>query len=155
MKVNDTVPVTIAGQTVANATVRELGDGTATLVVPATLVVMATRTELTVETPQVDPTAAETIITGVDRTSGEPTGELDPQPVGQVESAAVGETQTVDNSSTVAEVSPAPSTQAPVAVAEGAVVSSETVVENPATQDSPTNTAAPEPQTKPGGSNGE
>lgn len=138
MKVNDTVPVTIAGQTVANATVRELGDGTATLVVPATLVVMATRTELTVEAPVVDDTAPETIITGVDRTSGENEAP--------VESAVVGETQTVDNSSTTPVTPPAQTTEAPVAVAEGDVVSSETVVENK---------PAPEPQTNAEGSNAE
>lgn len=51
MKVKDQVEVKIEGQTVCMATVKELGDGTATLVVPATLVVMATRTELTVEEP--------------------------------------------------------------------------------------------------------
>lgn len=70
MKTNDTVPVYIAGQVVANATVKEVGDGTATLVVPATLVVMATRTELTVETPKEDGSGTETIITGIDRPSG-------------------------------------------------------------------------------------
>jgi hypothetical protein len=68
MKAGETVPVTIAGQVVAQATVKELGDGTATLVVPATLVVMATRTELTVETPRTS--EVETIIMGVDRASG-------------------------------------------------------------------------------------
>lgn len=67
MKINDLVPVTIAGQVVAQATVREMSDGTATLVVPATLVVMAVRTELALETPAADTTGTETIITGVDR----------------------------------------------------------------------------------------
>lgn len=114
MKIDDTVPVTIAGQVVAQARVRELGDGTATLVVPATLVVMATRTELTVETPNSDPTEAESIITGVDRTSA--------QPEAPVESATVGENPPLDNSSTngTSEVSQASgeTTQAPVAVAE-------------------------------------
>lgn len=65
MKIGDTVPVTIAGQVVANAAVKELSDGTATLVVPATLVVMATRTELTAPTPTQSGT--ETVITGVDQ----------------------------------------------------------------------------------------
>lgn len=71
MKQGETVPVTIAGQVVAQATVKELGEGTATLVVPATLVVMAVRTELAVEQP-VESTS-ETVITGVDRP--EPTVE--------------------------------------------------------------------------------
>lgn len=51
MKINDTVPVLIAGQVVAQARITGLEDGKATLVVPATQVVMATRTELTVEQP--------------------------------------------------------------------------------------------------------
>lgn len=84
MKVNDKVDVLIAGQVVAQATVKELGDGTATLVVPATLVVMATRTELTVEAPREQ--AVETVITGVDR--AEASTE---QPV---QSAAVGSPET-------------------------------------------------------------
>lgn len=65
MKTGDTVPVTVAGQVVAQATIKEMGDGQATLVIPATLVVMATRTELTQETKP-EP-AKDTIITGVDR----------------------------------------------------------------------------------------
>lgn len=71
MRAGETVPVTIAGQVVAQATVKELGDGTATLVVPATLVVMAVRTELAVEQPA--ESTSETVITGVDRP--EPTVE--------------------------------------------------------------------------------
>lgn len=67
MKIGDTIPVNIAGQTVANATVKEVGDGTATLVVPATLIVMATRTELSYETPAPVEPERETIITGVDQ----------------------------------------------------------------------------------------
>lgn len=51
MKINDTVPVLIAGQVVAQARITGLEDGKATLVVPATQVVMATRTELTTEQP--------------------------------------------------------------------------------------------------------
>lgn len=84
MKIGDKVPVTIAGQTVAQATIKETADGTATLVVPATLVVMATRTELAYEAPNAEP-ERETIITGVDRASGE-------------ESAPVSETPNIDNS---------------------------------------------------------
>lgn len=81
MKQGDKVPVTIAGQVVAQATVKELGDGTVTLVVPGTLVVMAVRTEIA------PPTAAavegETVITGVDRevvttSAGTPEVEMPP-----------------------------------------------------------------------------
>lgn len=88
MKINDLVPVTIAGQVVAQATVREMSEGTATLVVPATLVVMAVRTELAFETPAADTTGTETIITGVDRAgqSAEPV-ETTSAPV--VDAAAV------------------------------------------------------------------
>lgn len=129
MKVNDKVPVYIAGQTVAQATVRELGDGTATLVVPATLVVMATRTELTVETPVVDDTAPETVITGVDRTSAESEAP--------VESAVVGDASVVDNSSaTSAQPNAAQTVEAPVEVVPAAVAE-------------PVNTEqAPAPETK-------
>lgn len=67
MKVGDSVAVTIAGQVVANATVKEMADGTATLIVPATRVVMAVRTELAYEAPVVQEQTTETIITGVDR----------------------------------------------------------------------------------------
>jgi hypothetical protein len=51
MNVGDKIPVSIAGQTVVMADVKELADGTATLIIPATRVVMATRTELTMEGP--------------------------------------------------------------------------------------------------------
>lgn len=52
MKINDTVPVIIAGQVVAQAKITGLEDGKATLIIPATQVVMATRTELTTEEPE-------------------------------------------------------------------------------------------------------
>ena len=74
MKQGDKIPVTIAGQVVAQATVKELGDGTATLVVPGTLVVMAVRTEIAPETHEVAESSSETIITGVDRVNND--GEL-------------------------------------------------------------------------------
>lgn len=97
MKIGDTVPVTIAGQTVANASVKELADGTATLVVPATLVVMATRTELTVETPRESST--ETVITGVDQEGVERTESA----VGQDQTSEASETSPTDTTtSTVA-----------------------------------------------------
>ena len=77
MKVGDVIPVTIGGHTVTNATVRELGDGTATLVVPGTLVVMATRTTLDDAPVVPSEPEKETIITGVDRASGGDT--IEPQ----------------------------------------------------------------------------
>lgn len=65
MKINDKIPVTIGGQVVAQANVKEVSEGQVTLVVPATLVVMATRTELSVPEP-VEP-EIETVITGVEQ----------------------------------------------------------------------------------------
>lgn len=52
MKVGDKFPVSIAGHKVADAEVREVGEGTVTLVVPGTLVTMSTRTEIAPETPE-------------------------------------------------------------------------------------------------------
>jgi hypothetical protein len=120
MKINDTVPVYIAGQVVAQANVKELGEGTATLVVPATLVVMATRTELTVETPSHDDTRSETVITGVERTSAGPAEQS--APVGENVSPDNGET-TVESHTDVSNTDvsttqpnrDAPATDAPVA----------------------------------------
>lgn len=56
MKVGDKVSVTIQGSEVAQAEVKEVGEGTATLIVPATRVVMAVRTELAPEVAP-EPTA--------------------------------------------------------------------------------------------------
>lgn len=67
MKVGDKVPVTIAGQAVTQAEVREMGDGQAVLIVPATRVVMAVRTELAYEAPAPVEPEKETIITGVEQ----------------------------------------------------------------------------------------
>lgn len=69
MKTGDTVPVTVAGQVVAQAAVVELDKNTATLIVPATRVVMAVRTELAVEEPKEE--GPSTLITGVDRVDGD------------------------------------------------------------------------------------
>jgi len=75
VKQGDKFPVTIAGQTVAEATVREVGDGQVTLVVPGTIVVMATSTsiapEATVPDGAVTEPAVEHQIVGVDRVSGD------------------------------------------------------------------------------------
>jgi len=69
MNVGDKVSVTIQGIEVAQAEVKEVGDGTATLIVPATRVVMATKTELAPEvTPTADTSGTETVIDEVVRT---------------------------------------------------------------------------------------
>lgn len=79
MKVGDTVPVNIGHHTVAQAQVKSVDtkENTATLVVPATLVVMGIRTELT-DLPSAE-SATETLITGVEA------------PTEPEESATVGE----------------------------------------------------------------
>lgn len=68
MKVGDTVPVTIANDVVAQAKVVEIDrdQNSATMIVPATRVVMALKVELDTA-PQVTEPEKEVIITGVDR----------------------------------------------------------------------------------------
>lgn len=96
MKKGDQIPVNIAGDVVAQATIErvDLEANTVTMVFPATRVVMALRTEI--DTTPAEPVetepATQTIITGVDRVDaqgniieGKSTGE--PAPV--VESAPV------------------------------------------------------------------
>lgn len=68
MKIGDKIPVNIGNHTVAQAEVKEMSDGTATLIVPATLVVMGTRTDLT-DLPS-DNTGTEVIVDEVERTVG-------------------------------------------------------------------------------------
>jgi hypothetical protein len=72
MKVGDGVPVTIANDVVAQARVVEIDreGNTATMIVPATRVVMALKVELDT-TPTVTEPEKEVIITGVDRVDGE------------------------------------------------------------------------------------
>lgn len=108
MKVGDQIPVTIAGQTVALAEVKELGDGSATLIVPGTRVVMATRTELSFESTPNDTSGVETIIDGVDRAQA------------PVEAPAVSEVATpVEQSAPVATEPVAPAADSvPTPVAE-------------------------------------
>jgi hypothetical protein len=68
MKVGDKYEVTIAGQKVADATVREVGSGQVVLVVPGTVVTMSTRTEIAPPAPQVvDSSGTEVIIDEVVR----------------------------------------------------------------------------------------
>lgn len=78
MKVGDTVEVTIAGQTVAQAKVTEMGADRATLVIPGTVVVMGVRTDLAPEvTAPVEEPTRQTIVDEVVRVdSKEPTSEI-------------------------------------------------------------------------------
>lgn len=68
MKVGDKVPVTVAGLVVAQAEVTEIGDGTATLVIPGTKAIFGTHTELT-DTPEQDKETG-TVIIGTEAASG-------------------------------------------------------------------------------------
>lgn len=95
MKTGDTIPVTIAGDVVAQAKVTQIDKdaNTVTLIVPATKVVMGLRVEIDTAPAPVEEPTKQTIITGVDRVDaqgnvieGASTGE--PAPAG--ESAAVG-----------------------------------------------------------------
>lgn len=130
MKRGDKVPVHIGGHQVAMAEVKELEDGTATLVVPATLVVMGVRTELT-DLPTTEP-STETIITGVDRPA--PVDDTIPsdtslssEPVAQTvepAQAVPSATPPVNNEALVADNAPTPAevpAPAPQTVAEGTV----------------------------------
>lgn len=96
MKKGDKFPVTIAGHVVAQADVKEVGDGQVTLIVPATLVTMSTRTELAPETPEEKvESGSDHQILGVERDGV----SVDPEPVAPV--AAVEETTEVTNSEQV------------------------------------------------------
>ena len=128
MKVGDKVPVTLAGHVVTQAEVRELGDGTAVLVVPATQVTMAVRTELDTAPAPVKET--ETVITGVDRqeagteatveTTGAPESAVasDTADVSTTEATTVEpavEAATSADTATEAPADVAPAAEAPVA----------------------------------------
>lgn len=93
MKVGDTVPVTIAGQVVAQAKVTEMGTDRATLLIPGTVVVMGVRTEIAPPEPVEQPVAepeTEHVIAGVEPTPVEQTAPV-------VEASAV-ETPVVETS---------------------------------------------------------
>lgn len=121
MKVNDKVPVTIGGQVVAQANIKEVGDGQVTLVVPATLVVMATRTELSA--PEPVEVETETIITGVETpetTSSEQESGHEPAvtpPSGAVE-PAVEEAPAVEAAEVSEQPESSPESSAPVGAPE-------------------------------------
>lgn len=98
MKVGDTIPVMIAGQEVVRAKVTEMGDGTATLLIPGTIAVMSVRTELAPPEPVEGET--EHVITGVEapvQAQEAPKAENAPQ---APEAQNVPATETVETSST-------------------------------------------------------
>ena len=79
MKIGDVVDVFIAGQVVAQAKIVETAEGTATLIIPGTQVVMATSTELT-SAPVVEQ-SKQVIIDGVDRVDADGNVVETPDPV--------------------------------------------------------------------------
>lgn len=88
MNVGEKVDVLIGGSVVAQAEVKEVGDGTATLIVPATRVVMAVRTELAPEVGPDNSSGTQTIIDEVVRTPVENAGDAAPVEQNSVTSAA-------------------------------------------------------------------
>lgn len=101
MKVGDTVPVALAGHVVAQAQVKELSDGKAVLIIPATQVVMAVRTEL--DAVPAEPKETETVITGAERAEDNTAADVQTaeqifnQPTEQTDAAVSdNDTQTAD-----------------------------------------------------------
>lgn len=110
MKVGDKIPVTIAGQTVTSATVKELGDGTVTLEFPATRAVMGVRTEIDTA-PPAQTSGTEHAILGVENQP--------PATVAGNDTAAADNTQ-VNETTPVAEVpsTPAETSETPAPVTQ-------------------------------------
>lgn len=103
MNVGDKVSVSIQGIEIAKAEVKEVSDGTATLIVPATRVVMATKTELAPEVvADADTSGTEHIVDEVVRTPAavENTSDAAPQPTN------VGDAEKVISSSSVPTSNP-------------------------------------------------
>lgn len=97
MKVGDKFPVSIAGHKIADAEVREVGEGTVTLIVPGTLVTMSTRTEIAPEAPEEKvETGSDHQILGVERDGV----AVEEAPVVE-QPAPVGETQEITTSEQV------------------------------------------------------
>lgn len=68
MKVGDKIPVTVEGAVIAEAEIKEVGDGTVTFIVPAKRVVMSVRTSLDPgATAPVDSTGTEHVVDEVIR----------------------------------------------------------------------------------------
>lgn len=107
MKQGDKFEVKIEGQVVAHAEVREVGDGQVTLVVPGTIVVMATSTGIAPAQPAVPaPVQTEHQILGVDNTSAPVENSVVPNA-----SASAGDTPVVPAPPVTAPSEPAPATQ--------------------------------------------
>lgn len=77
MNVGEKVDVTISGAVVAQAEVKEVGDGTATLIVPATRVVMAVKTQLAPEVGPSNESGTQTIVDEVVRATNEPVAPVE------------------------------------------------------------------------------
>ena len=75
MKRGDKFPVTIEGHVVAMASVRDIEDGKATLVIPTTVAIFGVRTSLTDLPGSATEDKTQTIIDGVERTNAEVTNE--------------------------------------------------------------------------------
>lgn len=99
MKVGDKIPVLVAGEQIAEAEIKEVGEGTVTFIVPARRVVMATKTEVD---PTVGPTSdgAQVIIEDAARTPAQVREEAGIAPLTPETnaSAPVVETQSSDAS---------------------------------------------------------
>jgi hypothetical protein len=145
MNVGDKVEVLIEGSTVAYAEVKEVGDGTATLIVPATRVVMAVRTELAPEVGPVGGEGAQTIIDEVVRTDASGATELPITPaenaggvVGVEETPAALSQEKVISSSSVPQPNQPANQLSPEVLAQiaAAVVAAQSAaVEKPAAQE--------------------
>lgn len=117
MKVGDTVPVNIANDVVAQAKIVEVDreKNQATMIVPATRVVMALKVELDTTPTQSEP-EKEVIITGVDRVDGDgnvvssesapvvPKSENDETPSGDAISGSTEDAGTPEGTATQTEL---------------------------------------------------
>jgi hypothetical protein len=123
LKKGDKVPVLIAGDVATQAVVESVDMETrrATLVIPATRVVMALRVEIDTAPQVVEETdSKQTVITGVDRVDSEGNiieGASTGEPVAASESAPVGENPQNDNSGAVETPQP-DSTQTQVSASQ-------------------------------------
>jgi hypothetical protein len=98
MKQGDTVPVTIAGQTVAQASVKELGEGTVTLIVPATMVVMEVSTQIA--PPTAAPVESDVVIIGVEDGKVE-SGTISAENIGATDEISGDEVKEVEGTQTL------------------------------------------------------
>lgn len=136
MKKGDKVPVTIAGDVAAQAVVESVDMDTrqATLVIPATRVIMALRVEID-SAPQVAETepAKQTIITGVDRVDSEGNvieGASTGEPVASESAPVGGNAENAENANSATETPTGTATQTEV-VAPVPPVETVQIVEKP------------------------